>query len=87
MASTSLRFEDRLDGASNFLSWKVRVTLLLEENDLWDIVKDVVTPPTNPATIGSSQQEGSEGQVDDLGCHKGSSDPSYIQEEDNEGDV
>jgi hypothetical protein len=34
MASSSLRFEDILDGASNFLSWKVRVTLLLEENDL-----------------------------------------------------
>jgi hypothetical protein len=34
MATASLRFEDRLDGASNFLSWKVRVTLLLEENDL-----------------------------------------------------
>jgi hypothetical protein len=32
--STSLWFDDRLDGASNFLSWKVRVTLLLEENDL-----------------------------------------------------
>jgi hypothetical protein len=47
MASTSLRFEDKLDGASNFLSWKVRVTLLLEENDLWDIVKDAVTPPTD----------------------------------------
>jgi hypothetical protein len=24
----------------------VRVTLLLEENDLWDILKDVVPPPT-----------------------------------------
>jgi hypothetical protein len=47
MASTSLRFEDRLDGASNFLSWKVRVTLLLEENHLWDIVKDVVPLPTD----------------------------------------
>jgi hypothetical protein len=42
MAFASLRFEDRLVGASNFLSWKVRVTLLLEKNDLWDIVKDVV---------------------------------------------
>jgi hypothetical protein len=47
MASASLRFEDKLDGASNFLSWKVRVTLLLEENDLWDIVKNVATLPTN----------------------------------------
>lgn len=48
MASTSLRFEDILDGTSNFLSWKVRVALLLEENDLWDIVKVAVTPPTDP---------------------------------------
>ena len=51
MASTSLRFEDRLDGASNLLSWKVRLTLLLEENDLWDIVKDVATPPTDPQRL------------------------------------
>jgi hypothetical protein len=29
-------------------------------------------------TVGSSQEEGSEGQVDDHGCHKGSFDPSYI---------
>jgi hypothetical protein len=47
MAGTCLRFEDKLDGASNFLSWKVRATLLLEENGLWDIFKNVVTPPTN----------------------------------------
>jgi hypothetical protein len=37
--------------------------------------------------ISSSQQEESEDQADDLGCHKGSFDPSYIQEEDNKGDV
>ena len=43
MALTSLRFEDRLDGAFNLLSWKVGATRLLEDNDLWYIVKDVVT--------------------------------------------
>jgi hypothetical protein len=32
--------------------------------------------------VGSSQQEGSEGQEDDLRCHKGSFDPSCIGEED-----
>jgi hypothetical protein len=48
MALASLRFASRLDGASNFLSWKVRVTLLLEEDDLWDIVKNVATRPTDP---------------------------------------
>jgi hypothetical protein len=47
MTSASLRFEDRLDGASN-LSCKVRVTFLLEENDLWDTVKNIATPPTYP---------------------------------------
>jgi hypothetical protein len=48
MTATILRFEDRLDGASNFFPWKVRVTLLLEENDLRDIVKDVVPSSTDP---------------------------------------
>jgi hypothetical protein len=48
MATTCLRFEDRLDGASNFLSWKVRVTLLLEDNDFWDIIKNVLTLPIDP---------------------------------------
>jgi hypothetical protein len=71
MASTSLRVEGRVDGASNFLSQKVRITLLLEENDLWDIIKNVATPPTRSTGIGNSQQEGSEGQVNDLGWYKG----------------
>jgi hypothetical protein len=33
---------DRLDGASNFLSWKARVSLILKEHDLWEIVERVV---------------------------------------------
>jgi hypothetical protein len=44
MAASRLRFENRLDGAS----WKVRVTVLQQENDLWDIVKDIATLPTYP---------------------------------------
>ena len=53
MVWTSLRFEDRLGGALNFLTRKVRVTLLLEINDLWDIVKDVVTSSTNPQLLAA----------------------------------
>jgi hypothetical protein len=37
--STSMRVEDRLDGADNFRSWKKKVLLILEENDLSDYVK------------------------------------------------
>lgn len=47
MASVSLRFEDELDGASNLLSWKGKITLLLEDNDIWDIVKNILPSPTN----------------------------------------
>jgi hypothetical protein len=32
--ATSLRVEDRLDGASNFGAWKERMILLLQENKL-----------------------------------------------------
>jgi hypothetical protein len=57
MASASLKFKDKLDGASNFLSWKVRVTLLLEENDLWDIVKDVVASPTDLQLLAAHKKK------------------------------
>jgi hypothetical protein len=48
MAAASLKFKDRWDGASNILSWKARVTLLLKENDLWEICNQEITPPTDP---------------------------------------
>jgi hypothetical protein len=47
MATRSLRFEDRLDGASNLLSWEAKVTLLLKENDLWEICSQEITPSTD----------------------------------------
>jgi hypothetical protein len=51
METTPLRVEDRLDGASNFLSWKERVILALKEYDLWELVDKVVTPPTDLAAL------------------------------------
>jgi hypothetical protein len=51
MASSNLKFVDKLDDASNSLSCKERVKFLLEENDLWDIVKNVATLPTNPQKL------------------------------------
>ena len=32
--ATRLRLEDRLDGAENFVPWKARLVLILEENEL-----------------------------------------------------
>jgi hypothetical protein len=34
----SLRYKDRLEIPSNFILWKCRVHMLLEEHDLWDFV-------------------------------------------------
>jgi hypothetical protein len=46
METTPLRVEDRLDGASIFISWKERVTLVLKEYELWELVDKSITPPT-----------------------------------------
>ena len=35
--------EDRLDGAGNFVPWKARILLVLEENELWDEVVNHTT--------------------------------------------
>jgi hypothetical protein len=43
--STNMRVEDRLDGADNFRSWKHRVLLILEENDLLDYVMKTLPEP------------------------------------------
>jgi hypothetical protein len=42
---TNMRVEDRLDGADNFKSWKHRILLILEENELLDHVKQVLLEP------------------------------------------
>jgi hypothetical protein len=43
--STSMRVEDRLDGADNFRSWKHRIQLILEENELLDHIKKMLPEP------------------------------------------
>ena len=41
----SMKVEDRLEGVSNFIPWKSRVLLLLEEDDLLQFVKAKVPEP------------------------------------------
>lgn len=45
--ATSLRFEDRLEGASKFIPLKEMIALLLEENEICDIVEKTQNLPTN----------------------------------------
>ena len=41
----SEKVEDRLDGASNFNSWKSRVLIILEENDLLQFENKKIPEP------------------------------------------
>jgi hypothetical protein len=40
--STSTKLVDKLEGVENFCSWKYRIALILEENDLARFVKEDV---------------------------------------------
>jgi hypothetical protein len=48
MLVSQMRVEDRLAGASNWSPWKARMVFVLDDLELWDIVKVVV--PTIPVT-------------------------------------
>ena len=57
---TRLRMEDRIDGDGNFVPWKARIVLVLEENELWDevvynttIVLIVVPPTTDVVALSA----------------------------------
>ena len=41
----SIRFEDRLDGVSNYIPWKVRITAILKEWKIWSFSNSKMTKP------------------------------------------
>ena len=44
--STSMKTENKLEGASNYRAWKKRIDLILEKNKVLDLVKGKVKKPT-----------------------------------------
>ena len=49
MAVNIFRLEDKLQGSTNYNFWKARLTYVLEENDLDDIVFNASEEPTSNA--------------------------------------
>jgi hypothetical protein len=76
MANAGLRFEDRLDGASNFCPWRERISLVLKENGLLEIAEGKVAAPSN------SQQERCQGHEDNCGWSQRPHYSSSIWQED-----
>jgi hypothetical protein len=56
MVST-LRVEDRLEGATNFRAWKARILLLLELNDLKNYIEMVIPDPNNPHELATHKKK------------------------------
>ena len=42
----SIRYKDRLDGISNDIPWKVRITTVLKEWKIWSFASTMMTDPT-----------------------------------------
>ena len=55
MVST-LRVEDRLEGATNFRAWKARILFLLEENDLKEYVEMVIPNPKDAQELATHRK-------------------------------
>jgi hypothetical protein len=46
-----------LDGASNFISWKVRISLALKEYDHWEFLDKVLVPPIDSKSLASREKK------------------------------
>lgn len=47
----SLRYEDRLEGLSNYSPWKERIKLVLQVNRIWEFAKKAFKKPTDPKDL------------------------------------
>ena len=48
--SNTIKSENKLEGASNYRSWKKRIDLILEKNKVLDLVKGKVKKPTEDSS-------------------------------------
>lgn len=46
-----IRYEDRLEGLSNYNPWKERIKLILQVNKIWDFAENEIKKPTNPKEL------------------------------------
>ena len=54
--SNSIKGEKKLVRASNFISWKKRIDLILEKNKVLDLVKGNIKKPTEEASDADKEK-------------------------------
>ena len=47
----SPRYEDRLEGLSNYTLWKEMIKLVLQVNRIWEFVENEIKKPTDPKEL------------------------------------
>jgi hypothetical protein len=55
--SASTKIVDKLEGVDNFHSWKYRISLILEDNDLARFFKENVPEPTDATAKAKYQKD------------------------------
>ena len=53
---TSLRYEDRLDGLSNYSPWKEMIRLVLLVNKIWEFADKEIAKPTTPKNLAKFEE-------------------------------
>ena len=51
MAYQVLRVDHYWEGASNIVSWKGRIMIVLEDNGVGNFIKDTIPPPQDPQQL------------------------------------
>ena len=51
-----LRDYDKLDGTSNFVPWKLKVQILIAEDDLWEDVEKAILEPINQTYLATHRR-------------------------------
>ena len=85
--ATSHRFEDHLDGLSNYNIWKERIALLLEKNVIWKFVAQTQIPPTDAVLLEAHNKKDMKVRRINPRRSEGPYYPSYIREENNQRNV
>ena len=59
IVTNGLKPEEKVSSTTNFNSWKARLTAILDENDLDDIVLNVIEEPTtNAGRVAYKRKQG-----------------------------
>jgi hypothetical protein len=85
--SASTKLVDKLEGVENFHSWKYRIGLILEENDLARFVKEEVSKPDDAADKAKHQNVFDKGQKNHCIFNQRSLDPLCVIKEDSKRNV